>query len=329
MKEKELILILSYCNTKEKKKTLFEFLESLQNFRDKYDILVTSHTPLDIVFFDYFDYYFFDKNNEILTDIEYRQNAWFLPFDNYVIWSSYIEIGSTIGAIWDMLIPSLSISNILKYEKIHYFEYDSEVIHVDELGDNSKLLNNYDYVVYNSNDTHKLHGSFLSFRTDGIIDEWKNYNKSILKDLFFDTYPKVPENIIYNLIKSQKKIYEKDYHKLESSGIKVGKRRGNPVDWNVPFYDPRDNKLKFLIRNITEESYNIKIIINNNLINVGNIKPNTWRIIDLMNNFYETDNLIVFKNDIKTLELDFKSDEFKNKFIYYNSVLDNSSIGIK
>ena len=57
MKTKEIILILSYCNTKEKKNMLFNLLNGLQKYRDNYDIMVASHIPLDVLFFDYFDYY--------------------------------------------------------------------------------------------------------------------------------------------------------------------------------------------------------------------------------------------------------------------------------
>ena len=103
---KDLILITAYCPNKEKKEILFDFLKQLQKFRDKYDILVSSHTPLDTHFFDYFDYFYYDKNNVILTDIEYRQNGWFSPFDDYVIWSTYLGGGNTIKAILDLIIPS-------------------------------------------------------------------------------------------------------------------------------------------------------------------------------------------------------------------------------
>ena len=40
---KDLILITAYCPNKEKKEILFDFLKQLQKFRDKYDILVSSH----------------------------------------------------------------------------------------------------------------------------------------------------------------------------------------------------------------------------------------------------------------------------------------------
>ena len=53
---KELILIVAYCPNKERKEILFDFLKQLQMFRCSYDILVASHTPLDVNFFEYFDY---------------------------------------------------------------------------------------------------------------------------------------------------------------------------------------------------------------------------------------------------------------------------------
>ena len=107
---KELILVLTYCPNKERKEILFNFLKQLQKFRKSYDILVASHTPLDNNFFEYFDYFYYDKNNHILTDIEYRQNGWFSPFNNYVIWSSYLSSGNTIKAILDSF-TSASISS--------------------------------------------------------------------------------------------------------------------------------------------------------------------------------------------------------------------------
>ena len=70
---KELILIVAYCPNKERKEILFDFLKQLQMFRCSYDILVASHTPLDVNFFEYFDYFYYDKNNVILTDIDFKK----------------------------------------------------------------------------------------------------------------------------------------------------------------------------------------------------------------------------------------------------------------
>jgi hypothetical protein len=326
---KELILIVAYCPNKERKEILFDFLKQIQMFRESYDILVASHTPLDVNFFEYFDYFYYDKNNIILTDIEYRQNGWFSPFDNYVIWSSYLGSGNTIKAILDLLVPSIALAKNLKYEKIHYFEYDTKIINDKELVENSELLDEYDYVIYNGEGTHIIAGGFLSFKTDFVVDEWKENNEKTLMNSYFGVYPKAPEGILYNQIKKQRRFIEKNYHSLKSNGIEINTVHQNYSNWNVPFFDPNDLKLKFISYNETNENYEIKVIVNEKLYNVGIMEPTSWKIIDLLDNFYDVEHIIVLKNNEKILNLKFNDLEFKNKFIYYNSALDNSSLLLK
>lgn len=322
---KELILILVYCPDKKRKKIFLEFLQQLEKFRDIYDILVASHTPLDTMFFDYFDYFYYDKNNVILTDIEYRQNGWFSAYDNYVIWSSYLGKGNTIKAILDLLRPSLSIVKNLKYEKVHFFEYDSKITNNKELIDNSKLLDEYDYIIYNAGDTHKIAGGLMSFKINSIINEWKEYNEENFRNSY-DCYPKIPENILFKQIESQTNFFQKNHKNLKLNGITINTVNENCSNWNVPFYEPNTSKLKFISRNVTNEEYEIKVIVNKTLHNVGVILPNVWIIIDLLDNFDDVEHLIVLKNNINILELDFNSIEFKNEFKTYNSAMDNSSL---
>ena len=323
---KELILITTYCPTKEKKEILLEMLKSIQPIRVDYDVIVASHTTLDSWFFEYFDYFYFDKNNEILTDIEYRQNGWFQPFDNYVIWSSYMTKGNTISAIWNMLIPSISIAKSHGYQKIHIIEYDSIVKSDYELKENSKLLDNYSYVIYGNETTHKLVGAYMCFNINGMVEEWKSINNNVFEKQYFGKYPKVPENMMFDLIESQTSFFKKDYNVLEKNGIILNRVIGNPVNWNVPFYDGKTNKLKFLSKNNTNQIYDIKIIINDKFFNLGIIKLNTWKIVDLLDNFDNAKNLIVFKNDVKILELNFEDISFRDKFKHYNSALTNESL---
>ena len=297
---KELILVLTYCPDKKRKE----------------------------IFFDYFDYFYYDKNNIILTDIEYRQNGFFCPFDNYVIWSSYIGSGNTIKAILDLLIPSISIAKNLKYEKIHFFEYDTKIVNNTELVENSKLLDEYDYVIYNAEDTHKIAGVYLSFKTNFVVDEWKENNEETLKKAYFGVYPKTPENILYNQIKNQRKFIEKNYHELKLNGIEINIVHENRSNWNVPFFDPKDSNLKFVSFNNTNSEYDVKVIVNNKLHNLGIIKPKNWKIISLLENFYDVEYVTVLKNNEKILHLEFNNLDFKNKFEYYNSALNSSSIHI-
>jgi hypothetical protein len=328
MDKKDLILITSYCPTNEKKEILLTLLKGLQKYRNEYDILLSSHVKLDPFFFDYFDYFYFDKNNQILTDIEYRQNGWFVPFENYVIWSNYITPGNTMKAIWDMVIPSISIAKSLNYEKIHYLEYDSEVITDGELKDNSKLLETYDYVIYRGKDTHKLIGAFFSFKTNSVIDEQIVCNDGVYERLFFGKYPKAPENAFFDLIKEQRTYFTKEYDPRLQNGIILNKIC-SPTSWNVPFYDPKDNKLKFISNNASDENFSIKIIVDGILRDLGVVKPNHWKIVNIEKDFNTISRMVVLNNDCKILEIDFSPDDFKEKFILYNSALTNSSLGVK
>lgn len=324
---KELILILSYCPTKEKKETLLELLKDLQSHRNSYSILLASHTALDPMFMEYVDHYFFELKNNVLTDIEYRQNSWFAPKDDYVIWSSYTEIGNTLGPIWDMLVPSISIAKSFGYKKIHYFEYDTRITNISELKDNSELLNTSDYVIYGTESSHKLYGSFLSFNVDRIIDEWKLPGESILPQLFFGKYPKVPENVIYDLIASQRTYIKKSHENLSEKGIHLGLKRGGKVIWEVPFYEPSTDRLMFISYNINSENYSTKIIINDNqMFSIEPLMDNHWQILELSKKIDDVETLKVFRNDIKYLDLDFRIPEYLDKFKYYNSVLDNKSL---
>ena len=67
---------------------------------------------------------------------------------------------------------------------------------------------------------------------------------------------------------------------------------------------------------------------NNKIHNLGTIKPRNWRIISLLENFYDVEHVIVLKNNEKILHLEFNDLDFKNKFEYYNSALNSSSIHI-
>ena len=83
---------------------------------------------------------------------------------------------------------------------------------------------------------------------------------------------------------------------------------------------------KFISFNNTSSEYDIKVIVNNEIHNLGIIKPKNWRIISLLENFYDVEDVIVLKNNEKILYLKFNDLDFKNKFKYYNAALDNSSI---
>jgi hypothetical protein len=325
--KKDLIIVTTHCNTQTKKELLLRLLMQLQKFRDNFDILVSSHIPLDDIFFSYIDFYYFDKNNNVLTDQKYTQNAWFRPSKNYVVWSSYADYGNTMLAIWDMIIPSIQIAKSHGYQKAHYIEYDTFFQNDIELLDNSKLLNEYDYIFYNSKNTHALVGAYFAFRIDSIIEEWEKIDHDNVKKIIESSYPKAPEHLFHKMITTQKKYLKKNLSVLTDSGVAINMSRGSKIYWQVPFYEPETNKLKFILWNNNNESYFTKVIVNNTLLHHFNpIGHNNWKMIDLLDNFDDVQTIKVFRNDKIVLDLNFPDKKTKHNFKYYNSALSEESI---
>jgi len=62
----KIAIILSHCNTEEKKTVLKNLIEKLKGF-DNLDILITSHIPLEYDIIDMVDYFVYDKSNPIIS----------------------------------------------------------------------------------------------------------------------------------------------------------------------------------------------------------------------------------------------------------------------
>jgi hypothetical protein len=230
-------------------------------------------------------------------------------------------------AIWDMIIPSIQIAKSHGYQKAHYIEYDTFFPNDNELLDNSNLLNEHDYIFYNSKNTHALVGAYFAFRTDSIIEEWEKIDHENVKKIIESSYPKAPERLFHKMITTQKKYLEKNLSVLTDSGVEINMSRGSKIYWQVPFYDPKTNKLKFILWNNNNESYFTKVIVNNTILHHFNpIENNNWKMIDLLDNFDNVQTIKVFRNDKIVLDLNFPDEKTKHDFKYYNSALSDESI---
>ena len=65
---KDLIVVTSYCPDEFRESILRNLIISLKQFRDKFDVMVVSHTPIPKDVQQNIDYYLYDSKNEILTD---------------------------------------------------------------------------------------------------------------------------------------------------------------------------------------------------------------------------------------------------------------------
>jgi len=74
---KDLISVFAYCPDNKRKKVLQDLLDKLKPLRDRFDILIVSHSPISEISYDDIDYFYYDKNNTLLDDFDLNNNFWF------------------------------------------------------------------------------------------------------------------------------------------------------------------------------------------------------------------------------------------------------------
>lgn len=306
---KDLILITSHCDTEDKEKILLDLVVDLQRFKVDYDIMISSHTPINHEIHGLVDYVLYNRNNELLVGPNYVNKHWFSHIENRVIQSSYAYV-NTHAAILSILIPAISYAKSLGYEKVHQIEYDTTITSDKEFKLNSHFLNEYDYIIY-SHPKYDMEGSFKSFKISKIIEEWKRFDMGVIENLYKNDTKKITENVVANLIKTQRNVLIKDINVLEYNGLMISQIRGNSVYFDVPFFDTIDFKLKFITKNLQDFKYNIKVFVNDKLKVNYNCHPGYWKIFDLLDDFYEVFSIEVVRNNKRVFKLHF--DDLKSK----------------
>ncbi len=136
----DIILITAYCPDKQKIDKLRKLVNQLQKFKNKYDIMVVSHTTIPLDIQENLDLCLYDKKNELLTDWDLINQPWFSPGNGRKIQSGLLTGRNTHLAIWRMFILSFSMCKNIGYKKIHQIEYDCEIKNDLNFNDNSNLL---------------------------------------------------------------------------------------------------------------------------------------------------------------------------------------------
>jgi len=330
MKMKELILIGAYCPDDDREKLLNNCIDSLQGCKDDYDILICSHTIIPEYITKKVDYVFYDKNNDLITDLKYLNQPWFSPVDGMTILSTYIGENSTYLAVYRLLILGLGFAKMFKYNKVHYVEYDSVMNNHNELYSNSKLLDEYDNVVYQKEQKNYEQniawpiGNFMSFKVDSIDELFTTYDKEKLLKILLDTSGKTNEKITNDIMKMNgNSIYIKDYNLLEENNIEVGLSRNTERDamnyWAVPYFNTKENKVSVVVWNNKDEvPINVNFIVNQNqIVHVNGIKKFEWQIKDIGNIEEINSILVLVNNRVKTnIVFDEKTRELFKKTNY-------------
>lgn len=284
----DIILITAYCPDNQKMDKLRKLVNQLQKFKNKYDIMVVSHTTIPLDIQENLDLCLYDKKNELLTDWDLINQPWFSPGNGRRIQSGLLTGRNTHLAIWRMLILAFSVCKNAGYKKIHHVEYDCEIENDLEFNENSDLLEEYDFIYYKDrqkNVDEILFGSFQSYNVEKIPNELIVLNEEKLKNKIRNSPSKSPEGMLEDILIKNGKVKVKDRNNLEFNGNKFATSEYDDTfnPWGVPFVDLLNNELKFICWNQKKKNgvNNIIIINDNKVFNTGNVSYGTWLILNL------------------------------------------------
>jgi hypothetical protein len=323
---KSIIVIGAYCPDAERKQLLENCINSLQPIRKDFDILISSHIHVSEHIVDKVDYYFYDKDNELLTDWDLLNTPWFSPKENLNIVSSLISNYSVYLAAYKNFINGMGISKNLGYKTAHYIDYDAVFTDYSDFYDDINILKDYvsvQYVKPNILFESNLpwgQGPFQAINLDKVNDLFIKYNKEELLRILKESPHKTNEYISQIILTLDgEKIYHKNFNEFQEKGnilnlsgfIQVNDLTG----WTVPFYDTKTDNINFIAWNSKkEEPISVSFLINKNkLITINNVNKFEWKMADgdNINNINEI--LTIIDNQIKQ-HIDISTPELKEKF---------------
>tara|TARA_R110000822_G_C15219474_1_gene484120 strand:+ start:34 stop:996 length:963 start_codon:yes stop_codon:yes gene_type:complete len=319
---KDLVTIFTYCPDNERKKVLQNLLEKLQEIRNDFDILLVSHSPILELSYDMVDYFYYDKNNKLLTDFDLNNDFWFKDV-SFEINSTTVYPHSTHLAIYSLLYYTFNFANHKKYNKVHCIEYDINLSSTDLIYDINKNLDNYDNVMFKG-ENGWVQGTYFSFKIEGLPKEYFTYDEDFIVGSLRNSDTKMTENLTPRLLAVNERttLYE-PLSKLDPEGIfqKIDTHKNQDLNWCVPVYNKDTNDLSFFTLNTSGGEYDVDVLYNNKHINLKVTGKNTWSLTKL-DNIDSINNITVLVNNKIKKQITLNSnniEKFKlHNFIKYN-----------
>jgi hypothetical protein len=316
MNKKDLILVTAYCDTEDKLDVLRNLVIQISTHKDKFDLMVVSHTTIPQDISKNTDFTFYDKKNELLYDWDLRSKPWFGPSNGRPILSIYTGFFNTHLAIWRMLILGNSIAKNCGYDKVHHIEYDCDIKDFSELCNNSELLDVYDAVTYTKSDDNVddiLFGTYQSYRIDTLHPDLYVLDEEKIKRNIRISDTKSPEGMLFELLNKNKKVIIKSKKTLDQNGNIFGLSHHtlntSHVAWCLPYYDRSTNKLSFIVWNMEGNEISSVVLLYNDekTFKFENVDRGHWRTIDI-DDFENAKKLtVILNNKIRNI-FDFTKD---------------------
>jgi len=276
MKNKDLILITSYTPDSIRKNLLLDSLKSID--KNKFDIMVSSHSSISEEALEYCNYFIYDKKNTLLFDLEYKLSYWFLCSAFKLYTTEYQDYNHIIAA-GSLIINGLSSARNFGYNKVHWYDYDTIFSDDSELIENSILLDSHSIIWYRHPDVVAFSG--MSFNLNKIDQDWFNTSDSIFYSFLNISTVNTLEEFNHSLIIKKDDHYEKTVSDLKKKA-NIALHANNDTEWVIVVYDDVNKEFILFNYNKTGNNNNIYVIINNSRIeNMFNNQKETYMIKSL------------------------------------------------
>lgn len=316
---KDLIVISAHCSSLEKRNSLNKLINSLQSIRNDYDLMVVSHLPISSDISEKVNYSFYDSDNIKISDWGYLNSPWLFLGGEYVITSVFFcTYGSKSNylAIYRLIIMAYSFAKSFGYKKVHYLEYDCYLENFDELYDNTKLLDEYDAVMYTRSDKNNNSpsdvntisipvGHFHSTRVDNINSLFTTYEPDKLLNLLSQCAFKTNEYVTEKIYKmDDRRIYYKNHKLLETNNSYFNKSAdiellSDPIPWIAPYYDEEIDSICVIYYNNVKNYVfqNLNVIVNDNILyHVSDLQYSGWVMYNI-GDLKDINKIAIYVND--------------------------------
>jgi len=311
---KDLIVICNYSPDAVRKETLLSLLLKLQKLREKFNLMIATHSKLDILFQELVDIIYYDKENIIIDDFKYTP-IFFFENESFRIISSKVYTTTTHLTIMRLIDPAWNFAKFMNYEKIHFIEYDLNFDSENIFYEVSEILDTTNSVMFKTEYNFPL-GCYFATKNKNTFDF---FDQKIILNELSDDLNRMSEKVM------EKRLGENIKYlpslKISSQPSIIDNHGNDKIKWLVPVYSESNDQILFFTFNEFDKISKIKIKLNDQLVNEFDSGGyNVWNLFDFTNIFGDK-KIEVFVDNIleKTININEKNiDDFKkNNYITY------------
>lgn len=287
-------------------RNLIQFLKE----RNK-QVLLMSHHPIPVEFQEMVDHCVYDSRNHLLHENKYKGWICYRNSLFYVESQEFFTSNSTLACYY--FHSALFFSKFINKKIVHFIDYDSNVLNLDQYDENYKILKDSEYtsVRYKtafgaSFEANSLRGLFADtssvnlskFNLDNLIISEEKI-KSLIEN--FRTYELLYESYFLKF----EKIYWKSYEEIKKS-VSAGLEHVHGIDWICLASNNEEGKFYLMIVNTSNEDKKHKIIADENIFEKITQKNSSWfmQVSDYKNIIvYDEKNVILKTYHIPSINL--------------------------